>query len=405
MSIQAWPVCLFALAQRRVGQRVTFFSYSSAATRWPNSINTTATKHAMNRRDFLGASLSIGALRAIPASSSCGLPVGMPAAPGGWVDQAHAIIKDAARAPSSHNSQPWQIGLHDREHWRLSRAPGRDLPVVDPDGRECSQSLGAFLVGLEVAAAARGLRLEHDECAGAAGALPLRFSPRSTDTTWLPALRQRRTLRKALAPLAGCEAALAACLAAAPSARFFAHGTPAAWAIADATLEATAAQCKEDAVWHELARWIRWREGEIAENPTGVTPATMELPWLAQRWVAATYSRDDVLTPAFRARSLELAARQVQEGAGWLVFTTEHDTPADWRHSGAELMRLWLRAVPAAIALHPMSQALEVLPQRRSIEAALGLKHIQLLVRVGTRPYPPDTPSPRLAAQRISALL
>jgi len=355
----------------------------------------------MNRRDFLAASLLLGVHSALPASGFAGDAV---AAAGGWLDEAHALINDAARAPSSHNSQPWQIALLDREHWSLSRAPGRSLQVVDPDGRECWQSLGAFLVALEVAAAARGLQLEAGDCAGATSAVPLHFSPRSVDTTWLPALRRRRTLRKALAPLTGCEATLTACLAAAPSARFFAHGSPAARLIADATREATAAQCKEDAVWHELARWIRWQESELVKNPTGLTPSTMELPWLAQRWVAATYSRDEVLAPAFRARSLELATRQTQEGGGWLVFSNESDTPTNWRHAGAELMRLWLRAVPAGIALHPMSQAVEALPQRRAVEAALGLEHLQLLVRVGKRDYPPDTPSPRLAAQRVSAL-
>ena len=64
----------------------------------------------------------------------------------------HALIEAAVRAPSGHNSQPWQFALGDD---RITIAPdfSRRLSAVDPDNRELFISLGCATENLSLAAA------------------------------------------------------------------------------------------------------------------------------------------------------------------------------------------------------------------------------------------------------------
>jgi hypothetical protein len=65
-------------------------------------------------------------------------------------DQVHFLIETAARAPSVHNTQPWRfhVGPAGLE---LHADRSRQLPAVDPFGRELLISCGAALYGLRLA--------------------------------------------------------------------------------------------------------------------------------------------------------------------------------------------------------------------------------------------------------------
>ena len=67
----------------------------------------------------------------------------------------HSLIEAAVRAPSGHNSQPWQFALGDD---RITIAPDFScrLSAVDPDNRELFISLGCALENLCLAAAHSG---------------------------------------------------------------------------------------------------------------------------------------------------------------------------------------------------------------------------------------------------------
>src|SRR5262245_51774724 len=71
-------------------------------------------------------------------------------------DMILALIEQAVRAPSSHNTQPWLFRVREAAveiHADLARA----LPVNDPHNRELYISCGAALFNLEVAAARAGV--------------------------------------------------------------------------------------------------------------------------------------------------------------------------------------------------------------------------------------------------------
>lgn len=68
-----------------------------------------------------------------------------------------ALLRAAAAAPSSHNSQPW--GLRWREGAvEVHADPERFLPVADPDRRELRLACGAALANVRVAVRAQGRR-------------------------------------------------------------------------------------------------------------------------------------------------------------------------------------------------------------------------------------------------------
>lgn len=338
----------------------------------------------MNRRSFLNAGLVLAG-GAIAPGRILAAGAALPAA-------AQALLAAAARAPSSHNTQPWKIAIHEAWRWVLEPDLTRRLAVVDPDGRELWLSLGALCAALSAAAAALGLALAP--CREEAGRVALNFAPGPHAS--VAALLRRRSLRQDFAPRPGLTEEWSALSEGRSNLHFIPMASTAGSEIAAATLKANAQQVEIDPVWEELADWIRWRHADAAANPTGLTPETLELPWLVGQWVRATYSREDVLTRSFRLRGLDQVGQQIRQGEGWLVVTSDQDKPGDWLAAGEALMRFWLRAVPASLALHPMSQALELPELRRALEARLGLGRIQVLARLGSRAYPVATPSPRL---------
>ena len=60
------------------------------------------------------------------------------------------LAATAARAPSLHNSQPWQFRFR-RDSIELYADPARNLQQADPLGREMLISCGAALYGLRLA--------------------------------------------------------------------------------------------------------------------------------------------------------------------------------------------------------------------------------------------------------------
>lgn len=86
----------------------------------------------------------------------------------GGPDDVEEILTAAARAPSSHNSQPWDLRWSDGA-LEVRGDPTRTLPVSDPDGRELRLACGAALVNARTVIRAGGHRAhirllpDHDD--------------------------------------------------------------------------------------------------------------------------------------------------------------------------------------------------------------------------------------------------
>ena len=64
-------------------------------------------------------------------------------------DQVTFLVATAGRAPSVHNTQPWQFRVHENG-LDLLADQGRRLRTIDPDGREMLVSCGGALFGLRL---------------------------------------------------------------------------------------------------------------------------------------------------------------------------------------------------------------------------------------------------------------
>lgn len=361
----------------------------------------------MDRRSFIacslvGASAALSACQARPAPGSSDRAAGALATPA-LPPALESLLRDAARAPSSHNTQPWMLTLHSAQRWQLRLDPSRRLGVVDPHEREAWISVGAFGTTLEASAAARGLHLDFAGIDSADGSVDITTASATSDSAWLASLRSRRCLRRDL----GAVAVDPALWQAAPDyaslrCQFLPFPDDAARLISQRTLEAESVQQGMDAVWQELADWIRWSAAAERRQPTGLTPAAMELPLAVRLWVAASYGREEVMAQDFRLRSLQQCRQYVGEGAGWLVIATTADDRAAWLSAGRCLQRAWLQATRLGLAVHPMSQALEVPALRSDLARHLGLGHLQLLLRIGKPPRLLAPVSPRLSPAQFA---
>jgi nitroreductase len=74
----------------------------------------------------------------------------IPGALGLTAQQVDGLLRTAGRAPSLHNSQPWQFRISPRAI-ELYADPARTVPVADPDGREQRLACGAALYNLRLA--------------------------------------------------------------------------------------------------------------------------------------------------------------------------------------------------------------------------------------------------------------
>jgi hypothetical protein len=81
----------------------------------------------------------------------------IPGALGLTAQQVDDLLRTAGRAPSLHNSQPWQFHVSPRSI-ELLADPARSLPAADPDGREQRLACGAALFNLRLALHGFGIR-------------------------------------------------------------------------------------------------------------------------------------------------------------------------------------------------------------------------------------------------------
>jgi nitroreductase len=322
--------------------------------------------------------------------------------PAGESPEARAafLLEYAVLAPSSHNSQPWAFAV-DGGTVSVYADESRRLDVADPDGRELYLSVGCALENLVVAAERFGLDATVDyeqvgdrpPSSGAERRHAATVRLDSTASTPEPsapfaAIPERHTNHRPFEPTPVPEAVLDRFERYAATERVGLEPvTDRAQRERVATLQTRAdeRQFGDPAYREELGHWIG----------TGALGANWLLARLGQLAV----------------RHLDLGEREgrknselVTSAPVLVVLTGAGDAPDIWLRAGRAFERMWLAATSEGLALHPMSQILEVDDLRAELATLLGLEErLPLhLFRLGyAEPESTRTPRRPVAAVRL----
>lgn len=306
------------------------------------------------------------------------------------------MLSAATRAPSLHNSQPWEFGVGDR-HIEIYLVPSRRLPQADPSGRSQRVSCGAALFNLRVAAAHLGMHLRVELLPDEADPtlIAMLYSnhrhtrPSSLDT-YYPAISARRTNRMPFRDRV-LPARLVARLAEAASIEQAAlriyDDPPEVERIVELLHTADAADRSDPARVAERQTWIGGphRRDGIPVRSLGPRPADPRTPF-----------RD--LGHAVRASRARMSFERTPTVA---ALSTARDSPRDWVQAGQALQRVLLEATRAGLAASVLNQPLEHPELRELVNSrAYAAGHCQMLLRLGYG-QGEAAPTPRLPLDSV----
>ncbi|MEU4248126.1 NAD(P)H nitroreductase [Amycolatopsis sp. NPDC026612] len=299
----------------------------------------------------------------------------------------------AVRAPSVHNSQPWnwRIG-HSSLH--LYADPDRQLRETDPDGRDLILSCGAALHHLRVAFAALGWAAEvhrlpnPDEPDHLAAITLQQHEPSQDEVAMAAAIPRRRTDRRrhsswsvprghveAMAKVAALEGTVLQ--VAEDAARYH---------LATAIEEASRRHEADPAYRTELAAWSG-RHISPDRVPARNTPAPDDTPGALRTRSFA----DPLLTqpPDAKAEDDETVL---------LVLSTASDDRMSRLRAGEATSAALLTATAFGLSSCPLTEPLELLDVRDTVtERVTGGSFPQMVLRIGWAPANADplTATPR----------
>ncbi len=287
-----------------------------------------------------------------------------------------ASLDDARHAPSVLNTQPWHFRL-DGDAVLVFADRSRQLPALDPDGRELTISCGAALALLRVAARHRGLRptlaLVPDEDAPDLLAR-VTFEPMvaPADDRLYRAIQLRHTHRQALIDEAlppGLARELAASVEADGAGLRLLTTRDDKAAVAAVTAEAVEAQAQNPDVLADIRAWLRPDEDP---RPDGIRDQAQGL------WDR----RADTRTPS--AAVARYKAGLLREAPAVGILGTDGDAPRDWLAAGLGLGTMLLVAADRGLVASYANEAIEMGgPYRRRLAAVAGGTMPQIVVRLG----------------------
>jgi nitroreductase len=296
-----------------------------------------------------------------------------------------AAVKDALRAPSVHNTQPWR--------WRIR--PGsvelhadwhRHLVATDPERRDLVLSCGAALHHLRVALAARDLavqvdRLPDPEDSGHLATVTVRPGRGDrADAALFPAIERRQTDRRRMShhPVRAEHLRALVEQARRTGALLLPSSDPAVRHRLDSAI--TDAAHRQEASPGYAAELQLWT-GRYAGGHDGIPATTVAAPPVGL--VGSSPLR------RFPHERLSQPAGAPGQGAGdaaeLLILATLRDDQLDRLRAGEATSAVLLAATGLGLATTPLSQPIEVDETRRAIrqEVLHARGDPQLLIRVG----------------------
>ena len=280
------------------------------------------------------------------------------------------LLEYAILAPSSHNSQPWTFEV-DENVIRVHADRSRQLTVADPDGRELYLSVGCALENLLITAERVGLGYTVEYVPGTERPATSEDGPQHVATVRLdtasPAPEPELDLFEAITE------------------RHTNHQPYEATPVPDALLEQFERDATAAGLGLELVTDQTLRDA-IAALQTRADERQFDDPAYREElgyWIGTGALGANWLTARIgqlAVRHLDMGEREGQKNSKLVtsapvvaVLTAETDVTETWLEAGRVFERIALRAASEGLAVHPMSQILEVAELRDELVALLGL--------------------------------
>jgi hypothetical protein len=302
-------------------------------------------------------------------------------------DSVEAAVSVAVRAPSIHNTQPWQWRLEDGELTLLADRR-RQLAVADPDGHSLLISCGAAAHLTELALRAQGWQLQTTPLPEPSDPdVLVRFRAISRDETdetteaEVDAALRRRSDRRpfALQELPNELVERLQRTASDPHARVhFPIRSDQRIDLAVAVSWADRVERDDAAYKAEMHRWLN--DPEVHAMVDGVPVESIpHVPSDAPRHTDVPL-RDFEVGVTGRL----LIERDVDEKPLIAVVVTDFDNPIDHLNAGRAMMRLMLAAEQEGLSSCPLSQAVDFAAFRTRVQQAMGwVGYPQMMLRIG----------------------
>lgn len=297
------------------------------------------------------------------------------------------VLAAASRAPSLHNTQPWNWRLVG-QNLELRADRSRQLSVADPDGHSLMVSCGAALALTELAFAVEGWQLRTDR-------LPSRDDPdllarftslgryQSTkdDRNRLAASERRHSERRPFLAREVPAELVEALRAAADRPGVHTHFPTRAQEkvnLAVAVSQADRVEREDAAYQAEMARWLHDTDVHTDGVPTTAVPHVR----------AGSPRHTDIPLRDFEVgiSGRDLIQSDIDEQPLIAVVLTTSDTPGEQLAAGEAMMRLMLAAQDAGLASCPLSQAVDLIAFRSQLQTSMGWRgYPQMMLRLGYR--------------------
>jgi len=338
-----------------------------------------------------------------------------PAVPPPRIPETLRPVLEAIRlAPSAHNTQPWLVTITDNETFQVGWDLDRWLALSDPAGEQLAYSVGCAVEAAHAVARVEFCAAPHVELlneGGVAGEIRVKGS-RDEDAFRLLANRQTHRGRLAkreipAGPIAEMEReALRLGLEV-----MVLQERREIRRLAELTREGAATILRDDGYVRELLDWTRLSAEEERAARDGFTAATLSLDAGTAQLLKVLRSRPGLRRTAMRFGMAwgmsRMQASAVRNCGALLLLAGRDASPGGLIAAGRGLLRLWLAATRADIAVQPVHFPLSAEPMRTECLRTFGLpadRHPVTMLRLGyaRRPAPR---SDRLALERFCAVL
>lgn len=292
-------------------------------------------------------------------------------------------VRFATLAANSHNTQPWQFSLSDKQV-RILPDFSRHTPAVDPDDHHLFVSLGCACENFLIAAHAQGRAGAMGFDPAGEGAIEIDLvSTTAQAKDWYAAIPKRQSTRSVYDGRSVPEHDLQSLQRAADMdgvSMLLITDAFRIGIIQDFVLQANDVQVDDVAFMSELKQWIRFNPAEALKKRDGLFGGCVGSPPVPG-WLGRSMFRLLVRKKSER----EKIARQISSSAGIALFLGGREDREHWVKVGRSFQRFALQATALGIRHAHINQPIEVPSLRSSFAEALGLRGLRpdLVIRFG----------------------